>query len=126
VRLLLDTHAMYWYLEGDPQLSGIAEMLIQDASHEVLISKASYWEIAIKVNIGKSVLNRPFEEFIDLGLNRYGFPLLPILPAHTSRLIGLPFPPNHKDPFDRLIIAEDIPVVTADTMFGSYPVIRLW
>ena len=73
MRLLLDTHSMYWYIEDDPQLSGRARTLIQDASNEILVSPASYWEIAIKISIGKWRLNRPYEEFIDIGLNQYGF-----------------------------------------------------
>ena len=54
--------------------------------------RTSYWEIAIKISIGKWRLNPPYEEFIDIGLNQYGFQVLPILPTHTARLIGLPFP----------------------------------
>jgi len=130
VRLLLDTHAIYWYIENDPQLSGAARALIQDASNEILISPASYWEIAIKVSIGKWRLNRPYEEFIDIGLNRYGFQILPILPMHTARLVGLPFPPGHKDPFDRLLLAqamaESISIVSADAALDAYGVSRLW
>src|SRR5580704_14709333 len=106
---------MYWYVEGDPKLSGMAQTLVQDTGNEILVSPASYWEIAIKVSIGKWALNRPYEEFIDLGLKDYGFQLLPILPVHTAKLIGLAFPTNHKDPFDRLLIAqalsETIPMV---------------
>jgi len=128
MRLLLDTHAMYWYIEGDPQLSVTAQTLVQDASNEVLISPASYWEIAIKVSVGKWALNRPYEEFIDLGLNRYGFQVLPIRPTHTARLIGLPF--HHKDPFDRLLVAqalvEQIPIVSIDVALDPYGVTRLW
>ena len=128
MRLLLDTHAMYWYIEGDAKLSSTAQTLIQDASNEVLISPASYWEIAIKVSIGKWTLNRPYEEFIDLGLKRYGFQVLPILPTHTARLIGLAY--HHKDPFDRLLIAqalaEGIAIVSADPQLDPYGVQRLW
>jgi PIN domain nuclease of toxin-antitoxin system len=130
VRLLLDTHALYWYIEGDPQLSAIARTLIQDASNEVLISPASYWEIAIKISIGKWRLNRPYEQFIDIALNVYGFPVLPIQPAHTARLITLPMLPNHKDPFDRLLAAqslvENIPLVSCDTVFDAYGIQRYW
>ena len=130
MRLLLDTHSMYWYIEDDPQLSGRARTLIQDASNEILISPASYWEIAIKISIGKWRLNRPYEEFIDIGLNQYGFQMLPILPTHTARLIGLPFPQGHKDPFDRLLVAqvlvEQIPIVSADSPLDAYGVTRLW
>ncbi len=90
MRLLLDTHTMYWYIEGDAQLSATAQSLVQDASNDLLISPASYWEIAIKISIGKRRLNRPYEEFIDIGLKQYGFEILPILPQHTARLIVLP------------------------------------
>jgi len=130
VRLLLDTHSMYWYIEDDPQLSGRARTLIQDASNEILVSPESYWEIAIKISIGKWRLNRPYEEFIDIGLNQYGFQVLPILPTHTARLIGLPFPQGHRDPFDRLLVAqvlvEQIPIVSADSPLDAYGVTRLW
>jgi PIN domain nuclease of toxin-antitoxin system len=128
VRLLLDTHSMYWYIQGDPRLSPTAQTLVQDASNQVLISPASYWEIAIKISIGKWKLNRTYEEFVDVGLNTYGFQLLPILPAHTSRLIGLPF--KHRDPFDRLLVAqalvEGLSIVSNDSALDAYGVTRLW
>ena len=128
MRVLLDTHAMYWYIEGDPQLSATARTLIQDASNEILISPASYWEIAIKVSIGKWKLNRTYEEFIDIGLNKYGFQVLPILPTHTARVIGLAF--HHKDPFDRLLVAqalvESIPIISNDPALDAYGITRLW
>jgi len=128
VRVLLDTHALYWYIEGDSQLSTTARTLIQDAANEVLISPASYWEIAIKISLGKWQLNRPYADFIAIGLQEYGFLILPILPAHTARLIGMPF--HHKDPFDRLLaaqaLAEEIPLVSADTAFDDYGVTRWW
>jgi PIN domain nuclease of toxin-antitoxin system len=130
VRLLLDTHAMYWYVEDDPQLSSTARTLIQDASNEVLISPASYWEIAIKVSIGKWRLNRPYEDFMDLGFDQYRFQILPILPKHTAHLLRLPFPPGHKDPFDRLLVAqasvEQISIVSVDSALDAYGVGTLW
>jgi PIN domain nuclease of toxin-antitoxin system len=128
VRLLLDTHAMYWYIEGDPQLSVTAQTLIQDASNEILISPASYWEIAIKISVGKWKLNRTYEEFLDTAINKYGFHVLPILPAHTAKVMGLPF--HHKDPFDRLLVAqvmvEGIPIVSNDPALDAYGITRLW
>src|SRR5262245_43752217 len=117
---------MYWYIEANPQLSATAQTLIQDGSNEVLISPASYWEIAIKVSLGKWQMNRPYEEFIDIGLNQYGFQVLQILPQHTARLIGLPYPQGHRDPFDRLMVAqglvEQIPLVSADRVLDQYGV----
>jgi PIN domain nuclease of toxin-antitoxin system len=127
VRVLLYTHALYWFVEGDSQLSTTALTLIQDASNEILISPASHWEIAIKVSLGKWKLNRPFEAFIDIALNRYGFQVLPILPTHTAVVIGLPF--HHKDPFDRLLVAqassEGIALVSNDPALDAYGVTRL-
>jgi PIN domain nuclease of toxin-antitoxin system len=119
---------MYWYIEGAPQLNATARTLIQDASNEVLISPASYWEIAIKISIGKWQLNRPYEQFIGIGLGQYSFQILPILPAHTARLIELPF--HHRDPFDRLLVAqalaENIPIISNDSAVDAYGITRLW
>ncbi len=130
MRLLLDTHALYWYVEVDQKLSGTAQTLIQDATNKILISPASYWEIAIKVSLGKWTLHRPYEEFIDLVLTQYGFQVLPILPNHTGKLLNLTFPQNHKDPFDRLLVAqamtENISIVSADEQLDAYRVTRLW
>jgi PIN domain nuclease of toxin-antitoxin system len=73
MRLLLDTHAMYWYIEGSPDLSATAQRLIQDASNDILISPASFWEMAIKISLGKWQLNQPYDAFVDIGLSQYGF-----------------------------------------------------
>jgi PIN domain nuclease of toxin-antitoxin system len=128
VRLLLDTHTLLWFYLGDAQLSGRANALILDASNRKVISPASYWEIAIKVSIGKYVLNEPYEDLIQHAIFDNGFDILAIEPKHTAALTRLPF--HHKDPFDRLIIAqaqvEGVPVVGADTAFDQYPIVRLW
>lgn len=130
MRLLLDTHALLWYALNDPKLSANAISLIRDPQNEILMSPASYWEIAIKLSIGKLQLHRPYEDFIDVCINQYGFAILSIEPAHTARLITLPFPPNHKDPFDRLLVAqanvEQIAVLSADPQLDAYPIRRLW
>jgi len=128
VRLLLDTHAVVWYTYADPKLSPAARTAIRDATNEVWLSPASYWELAIKMHLGKWQLKHPYPVFIDTVLNGYGFRVLPILPEHTARLVGLPN--HHRDPFDRLLIAqaivEGMSVVSADATFDSYGVSRLW
>lgn len=128
MRLLLDTHTLYWYIEGDPNLSRTAQTLIQDATNDVFISPASYWEIAIKLNLGKWTLNRPYQEFADLATLTYGFAILHIQPTHTANLIGLP--PHHGDPFDRLLVAqalaEGLSIVSIDDKLDAYGIIRLW
>jgi PIN domain nuclease of toxin-antitoxin system len=128
VRHLLDTHSLLWYTLADPKLSGAAKALILDPANDILISPASYWEIAIKVSIGKLTLHQPYEDFIDVCLNKYRFTILPVEPKHTAALITLPF--HHKDPFDRLLIAqaivEGIPIISGDPILDSYPIKRLW
>ena len=125
---LLDSNTLLWYTLNDPQLSGAAKALILDPTNEILISPASYWEIAIKISIGKLTLHQPYEDFIDVCLNKYGFVVLPVEPKHTGVLTNLPF--HHRDPFDRLLIAqamiEGIPVIGNDHDFDSYPIKRLW
>jgi PIN domain nuclease of toxin-antitoxin system len=128
VRHLLDTHTLLWYTLADPKLSGTAKALILDPANDILISPASYWEIAIKVSIGKLTLHQPYENFIDVCLNKYGFAIVPIEPKRTAALTTLPF--HHKDPFDRLLVAqarvEGIPIISGDPVLDSYPIKRFW
>jgi PIN domain nuclease of toxin-antitoxin system len=128
LKYLLDTHALLWYTLDEGQLSSLVISIIADRQNQILFSPASYWEIAIKVSIGKLSLNQAYEDFIDICLQQYDFSILSILPKHTAWLINLPF--HHKDPFDRLLIAqalsEGIPLISVDTKFDNYGVNRLW
>lgn len=130
MKLLLDTHAVLWYVTSAPQLSRTAANLIVDPANDVFLSPASYWEIAIKVSIGKLTLNQPYEDFIDLCVNRYGFMILPVEPRHTAAVSRLPFPSNHRDPFDRLIVAqamvEAMTLVSSDPKLDAYGITRVW
>jgi PIN domain nuclease of toxin-antitoxin system len=128
VRLLLDTHALLWFYLGDPRLSGPAEAAILDPSTLKLVSPASYWEIAIKIGSRKYALRVPYEDFIREAIFDNGFEILPIEPRHTAALITMPH--HHKDPFDRLLIAqatvEGMPIISADTALDPYGVTRIW
>ena len=103
MRLLLDTHTFLWFVLGDGRLSAKARAAIEDPSNEKLLSPASYWEIAIKISLGKYTLSKPYEEFMGKEIGENGFVVLSIEPKHTAVLTTLPF--HHRDPFDRLIIA---------------------
>ncbi|HEV3005701.1 MAG TPA: type II toxin-antitoxin system VapC family toxin, partial [Pirellulales bacterium] len=98
-----------------------------DPTNQILISPASYWEIAIKVSVGKYPLSVPFEAFIVNGIYGNGFQVLPIEPKHAAVLTTMPF--AHRDPFDRLLIAqalvEGVPIVSCDPQFDAYAVKRL-
>ena len=128
MRLLLDTHTLLWFALTDTGLSGTASSLIMDPDNEKLVSPASYWEIAIKISIKKYALSQPYEVFMDKAIDKNGFGYLHIEPKHTAALITLPF--HHRDPFDRLLIAqaitEGIPIVSGDPVLDSYPIERLW
>ena len=130
MRVLLDTHALLWFVLDDPQLSSVAKQTILDPANDILISPASLWEIAIKVSLGKYTLNQPHDDFVELCLSRYRFVLLPIEPRHTSRVATLPVFRQHKDPFDRLLVAqslsEGMAILSVDPQLDAYGVTRLW
>jgi PIN domain nuclease of toxin-antitoxin system len=128
VKLLLDTHTFLWFVLGDPQLSQSARSLIVDPAHDKWISPVCYWEVAIKVSVKKYSLALPHEVFFETALRVNGFGVLPIEPKHTAIVASLPF--HHKDPFDRLLVAqalvEGMPLVSADPALDPYGVQRLW
>ena len=128
MRLLLDTHTFLWFVLKDPQLIPLADTLITDATNDIIVSPASYWEIAIKVGKKKLDLLAPYDDFMKQGIDGNNFMILPIEPKHTSLLTTMPM--HHKDPFDRLIIsqalAEQLPVVSVDLEFDAYGVTRFW
>jgi len=126
--LLLDTHSFLWFWWDDPQLSGTAKQAICDATNRKLISTVSCWEIAIKVSLKKLDLGVPYRGFIHEHMVRNNFELLQITDEHLAMLVALPF--HHKDPFDRLLIAqalyEQIPIVSVDPQLDAYSVTRIW
>jgi PIN domain nuclease of toxin-antitoxin system len=128
MKVMLDTHTFLWFVLDDPQLSASAKTLIEDPASDVLISPASFWEIAIKVRLGKLDLRSSYDDFMHRGIVGNDFAILPIEPKHTSLLTTLPL--HHKDPFDRLLVAqakvENIAIVSADDALDAYGVQRAW
>lgn len=120
---LLDTHALLWFIGNDPQLSTVAREDIENPASQTCVSAASLWEIAIKLCLRKVRLPRPFGEIFPQQLEINGFALLPISCALLSSLMTLPF--HHRDPFDRLSIAQAIAdgmvIVTRDQEFSKHP-----
>ena len=128
MRLLLDTHAILWWLSADASLSRAARAAIADPSNTILVSAASAWEIATKMRLGRlpgaAGLVADFAGF----MLREGFTSLGITLEHALRAGLLPRP--LKDPFDRILIAqaqaENIPLVTTESVFEAYGVRRVW
>ncbi|MDE0426407.1 MAG: type II toxin-antitoxin system VapC family toxin [Candidatus Poribacteria bacterium] len=128
MRYLLDTHTLLWFIAEDKKLSARARRLILDSSSEVLLSIASLWEIAVKVNIGKLDLDKPFNQLFPDELDFHGIDMLDITIDHFMQVTTLPL--YHRDPFDRLIIAqalvEGLPIIGVDSAFDAYGVSREW
>ena len=128
MRLLLDTHSFLWFIGGDKRLSANAREAIADLDNEAFLSMASLWEIAVKINIGKLKLPQPFGALIPEQLMGNEIKMLPAELSHLTQYIDLPL--HHRDPFDRLIIAqaqaEAMTVVSKDPLFERYEVDLLW
>ena len=128
MRALLDTNSFIWFISGSDRLSVNARNLIADIKNDLFLSVASLWEIAIKTSIGRLELLRPFDQLIPSQLEENAINILPIELNHLSQIIELPF--HHRDPFDRLIIAqgmiEELPVISSDASFRMYPIEVIW
>lgn len=128
LKLLLDTHTFIWFAIGAAQLSQTARTLIEDATNEKFVSIASVWEMAIKISLNKMTVHAPLETFVQNQLKINGFKLLPVKLEHAALIETMPF--HHKDPFDRLLIAqadvEKMSIVSIDAAFDAYGAARLW
>ncbi len=128
MRLLIDTHALLWFCEGNPILSPQARAAMEDDSNERFVSHVSAWEVAIKVSIGKLKLETDYRVIFSGVLEANGFVFLPPAIEHYEAVITLPR--HHGDPFDRLMIAqaqvEGLMIVTCDENFPAYGVPLLW
>jgi PIN domain nuclease of toxin-antitoxin system len=127
MRVLLDTHAFLWAIGQPGKLSERAKQIIQAESNQVLLSAASLWEIALKVRAGKLHLpERP--DFFISHMGNLGVQVLPIDGSHVLGVLGLP--DHHRDPFDRLLIAqcqaEQLVFLSADEVARRYAVEVLW
>jgi PIN domain nuclease of toxin-antitoxin system len=127
MKLLLDTHTFLWFIDDSPQLSAKGKTLLE-ADNDLLLSIGSLWEIAIKLRLGKLTVAMPTDVLMTQQVTSNDIGVLSITVPHLVTVSTLPL--NHRDPFDRLIIAqamvEQMPIVSADPAFDAYPVQRLW
>lgn len=123
MRILIDTHILVWQAEGDEKLPLEWRQIISDPSNSISISVVSFWEIAIKISRGKLSISKTIEEMIG-AVELSNISVLPIRSSHTIQVSRLPF--HHKDPFDRMIIAqsivEDLPLMTLDGDLSPYKI----
>ena len=128
MRLLLDTHALLWWLTDDPNLSNPVREILSDSENEVFVSAASAWEIATKQRIGKlKSLKSPSERLPEL-IIRNGFQTLQIDIFHSIRAGS--YDVAHRDPFDRMLAAqcelEAMPLATLDSAFEAFDIKTIW
>lgn len=128
MKLLLDTHVFIWWSLDSVKLTKKIYTLLTDPSNTLVISIASIWEMQVKVQLGKLDLEKKVSELVAHQQQINNLEILPIDPAHIYALENLPS--EHRDPFDRIIIAQSIveviPLLSADKIFDRYPVERIW
>lgn len=128
MKALLDTHALLWWIGRDPMLSPAAFAYIGASENQIFVSTASVWEISIKTKSGKLAKGQFVLDHLPHILEEQRFEILPMLFAHAARAGTLP--ERHKDPFDRMLIAqaqaEDLAIISTDDVFDRYGVQRIW
>ena len=128
MKILLDTHAFIWWFNEPEKLSTKALAILTDRGHEVFLSVVSVWEMQIKMQAGKLKLAIPLRQLVREQVQTNGLRLLPVVLKHVLTLDSLPA--HHKDPFDRLLVAqanvESVFLVSGDPMLSGYPVKLVW
>jgi len=128
MRLLLDTHCWLWWFSQPERLSEPVIEQIADETNEIWFSVASVWEMGIKVAIGKLSLPEPIDTYISTRMTQLGARSLEIKASHALQVAVLPL--HHRDPFDRMLIAqtqvEELTLVSADSIFDRYEVSVFW
>ncbi len=125
---LLDSHTWLWWLAGDPRLGNRAARVLSQPDSGLYLSAATAWELTIKVSLGKLVLQYSLDEVLREQRVRHQVHWLDISLEHCRALAPLPF--HHRDPFDRLLIAqalcEGMALLSADSQFDAYSILRVW
>jgi PIN domain nuclease of toxin-antitoxin system len=128
MRFLIDTHCWLWTFSEPEKLNGAALALIESGENTALFSTISVAEIGIKIGIGKLRLSGSAKEFMVSGIESSGVKTMPLYAHHAIRVAELPL--HHRDPFDRLLIAqaqaEGVPLMTADSTIAKYDVEIIW
>ncbi|WP_338441634.1 type II toxin-antitoxin system VapC family toxin [Synechococcus elongatus IITB4] len=129
IQLLIDTHILVWYLQADHHLDAKTAELLEDTRYDLNVSIVSIWEMAIKSGLGKLSLTIEFKDLKDL-LGRLSIAVLPVEFEDIHEYLNLPFFNDHRDPFDRMLIAQSmrrsLRIVSNDSPFDLYNVDRIW
>ncbi|VAX19122.1 hypothetical protein MNBD_IGNAVI01-2280 [hydrothermal vent metagenome] len=128
MKYLLDTHTLLWIVTDSPKLSKKAKKLYLETDNTILFSLASIWELAIKSSLGKIEFDKTLEGFVEEHVKGNNIQILNIELPHILRVEQLPF--HHRNPFDRLLIAQlienNLSIISYDKIFDLYKVNRIW
>ena len=128
MKLLLDSHALIWFISGDNRLGEQAKEAFLNSDNKLYFSKAGLWEMTIKISLGKLVLSENWLAAIEKEMISNGIQWLEIEIDHCKILADLPF--HHRDPFDRLLISqaisESMTIISIDSQFSHYPLDIIW
>lgn len=128
MKYLLDTHAFLWWITNEKRLPETVSKVISNGNNQLFLSAASCWEIVIKAKLGKIELPAKADIFIADQLVDNTIQSLPILASHALHIFNLPN--HHRDPFDRMIVAqsqlEKLPIITSDSLIAKYDVKTIW
>jgi PIN domain nuclease of toxin-antitoxin system len=128
VKLLLDTCTLLWLTQEPKRLSRACRRVIDDAANDLVVSDASFWEMAVKAAAGKLKFSQPLRRWLVEQQQIWMFAVLPIRTEHILRTLEIER--HHPDPFDRLLVAqalaESVPIITPDEHIAKYPVEVIW
>jgi PIN domain nuclease of toxin-antitoxin system len=127
MKYLIDTHVVIWFLEGNTNIPEKTRLIITGPDNEILVSIATFWEMAIKLSLGKLILPKELKEIID-DTKSLNISVLKINEEHVLKVLELPV--IHKDPFDRIVISqaivENLELISKDDLFDKYGITRIW
>jgi PIN domain nuclease of toxin-antitoxin system len=128
MRVLIDSHALIWYVDQDHLLSPAAHNAITDPGNELFVGAGTVWEIAIKVGLTKLALSLPFRQWMTAAIADLGVAILPVTVDYAD--VQARLPRHHGDPFDRLLVAqalvESMAIVSTDATLDLYGISRVW
>ena len=128
MRVLIDSHALIWYVDQDKLLSIASHAAISDPANDLLLSAGSIWEIGIKIGLGKLLLTQPFKVWMNQAISDLHVTVLPLTVEYVDVQSNLP--KHHGDPFDRLVVAqaivEQVSIISADVNLDAYGITRIW
>jgi PIN domain nuclease of toxin-antitoxin system len=128
VKILVDAHALIWAVDDPSKLGLQAARVLQDGTNDLFLGAGTIWEISIKVSLAKLSLSLPYQQWMNRAITDLGIRIVPITVAYANAQANLPM--HHRDPFDRLMVAQAIverfALISTDSLLDQYGINRIW